>query len=445
MQIVLFNQSKINKISLLEVLKLCYFVVGLTSFLFLFVSCQTYTKQNQQMREEMYDNNLQAANQTLDSSDVGSQTRNFALFHMEKGMLLYLLEQYQQSSVMWIKADKHLDDLYTTSISKTAESFAINDSMSDYEGEVHERLLLPIFTSIGFFANNNLNNAQVMIRRAYDISKNLQQENSGKNLFKYDAFTHYFSGMVYESKNDWDNAIVEYRLAFENIKNENTTEAQVQKKEIFKSLGRLAQYRNRTDILNFIRKENPDLKWESQSEMLSQGEVFIIYEAGKSPIKEAEDIYIPIGNSISKISFPKYTTLPYISHYADILVDNNLAKRTVIMENIGQMAQQALADRKVRDIAKMTARIAAKSVLANKLGDENPYAGIAASLFNIFSEVADTRSWTSLPDSISVARVLVPVDKDLELVIKPQFGVPKKISVKLHPGEKKLFRFRTFN
>lgn len=415
------------------------------------VSCQTYTSENASMRQEMYSGKLEKAIKTLDKSSIATQDRNYALFRMEKGMLLYLDKQYDQAIKLWLQADKRLDDLYTTSITRTASSYVINDSMSDYEGEAHERVLLPIFSSIAFFANNNLDNSQVMIRRTYDLTNNLQNENAGKNTFKYDAFSHYFAGLVYEAKNNWDNAIVEYKLALKNLSaNDNSTNinnvtTRAEKNEILKSLGRVAEFRNRKDILNEIKKEKADITWHKQENLLKKSELYIIYECGKSPIKVPEDIMIPTGKTVARISFPKYETLSYSSHYADIYINNNLADRTVTMESIGLMASQALTDRRIKDIAKMTARVIAKDLVAKKLNEENPFAGLAADLFSVATEVADTRGWTTLPDTIQIARIPIEANKETSVEIRPQLGIPQKFSVTLTPGEKKLYRFRTFD
>ena len=356
------------------------------------VSCQTYTSENSSIREQMYANNIPKAMKTLDDSSIASQDRNYALFRMEKGMLLYLNKQYDPAIQLWLQADRRLDNLYTTSISRTAASFVINDSMSDYDGEAHERVLLPIFSSIAFLASNNISNALVMIRRTYDVTNALQNENEGKNTFKYDAFSHYFAGLVYEDKSDWDNAIVEYRLALTNISaGGKSNEDSEKKNEILKALGRIAEYRKRSDILDLVKKEGPHITWQKQENLLSKGEVYIIYESGKSPIKVADDIVIPTGKTIARISFPKYKDLSYNCHYADISVAGKIIHRTVVMEDIGKMAQEALADRRIRDIAKMAARVIAKDLLARKLNDENPLAGLAADLFNVATEVADTR------------------------------------------------------
>lgn len=430
-------------------IKLKYGKLFLFSFFALLaVSCQTYTSQNAAMREEMYADNIPQAIKTLDDSSIATEDRNYVLFRMEKGMLLYIDKQYDLAIKMWLQADNRIDALYTTSISRTASSFVINDSMSDYEGEAHERLLLPIFSSMAFFTNNNIENAQVMIRRAYDVTNILQSENEGKNTFKYDAFSHYFGGLVYETRQDWDNAIVEYRLALDNLSkdedvNKNPTSSQ--KMEILKSLGRLAEYRNREQIVKQIKKEFPNITWIKEQSLLNKGEVYIVYECGKSPIKVPENIVVPTGKTIVRISFPKYKNLPYASHYADIFVKNKLTHKTVVMENIGKMAYEALSDRRVRDIAKMAARVISKDLVARKLNDENPFAGLAADIFNVATEVADTRSWTTLPDTIQVARIPVEADQATEIEIRPQVGAVKKFSVTLHPGEKKLYRFRTFN
>ena len=417
-------------------------IISILLFVVFFTSCQTYTTQNSKMRDQMYANNTSEAIKTLDNSSISTEDRNYVLFRMEKGMLLYLDKHYDEAVKLWTQADTKLDDLYTTSISRTANSFLINDSMSDYNGEAHERILLPIFSSMAFFANNNINNAQVMIRRTYDVMNTLQDQKNGERTLKYETFSHYFSGLVYESKNNWDNALVEYRLALNNISESGKLEGKI---EILKALGRIAEYKNRNDILNGIKKEKLNITWESQKNLMNKGEVYIIYESGKSPIKVAEDIIIPTGKTVVKISFPKYKDLNYSSRYADIYVDNKLSGRTIVMENIGQMAKEALTERRVRDIARMSARVIAKDLVARKLNEENPYVGLAANLFNSAVEVADTRSWTTLPDTIQIARIPIEANKQVEITIVPPIGEQLKYSVMLNPGEKKFYRFRTYN
>ncbi len=410
-------------------------------------ACQSYTQENQKIRNDLYARNFKEASIKLDESSLAKEGRNYSLFGMEKGMLLYLQGEYPNATKQWIQSDRKLEDLYTTSISKTTASFIVNDSMSDYTGEAHEKILLPIFSSIAFFAANDQNNSLVMIRRTYDIKKSLEADNEGANLFKYDAFSYYFSAMVYETKNDWDNAIVEYRNALKNIQSEQQQKGNFKDAEnqILKDLGRLAEYRNRNDILNDIRKVNPGLTWQKHNDLLKKGEVYIIYESGNSPIKMAKDIVVPTDRTVVRISFPEYRDIPYKSRYAEVYIDDRSAGKTVVMEDIGKMAKQALEDRRVRDIAKIAARVIAKDLAARKLGNENPLAGLAANVFSVITETADTRSWTTLPDTIQVLRVPLTPNKDINLILKPEYGTSLNYKLKLAAGEKKLIRFRTFN
>jgi uncharacterized protein len=423
--------------------KLILILLSITSI----TACQSYTQENQKIRNDLYEGKFKEATTKLDESSIATEGRNYSLFGMEKGMLLYLQGEYPDATKNWMQSDRKLDDLYTTSISKTTASFIVNDSMSDYTGEAHERVLLPIFSSIAFFANNDQNNSLVMIRRTYDIKKALEADNEGDNLFKYDAFSHYFSAMVYETKNDWDNAIVEYRNALKNIQNNQAQKGNFKSAEnqILRDLGRLAEYRNRNDILSDIRKTNSSLTWEKHEDLLKKGEAYIIYESGNSPIKTAKDIIVPTGKTVVRISFPEYKDIPYKSRYSDVYIDERSAGRTVVMEDIGKMAKQALEDRRFRDIAKIAARVIAKDLAARKLGDENPLAGLAANVFSVVTETADTRSWSTLPDTIQVLRVPLTPNKDIKLAIKPEFGSSINYTLKLAPGEKKLIRFRTFN
>ena len=406
-------------------------------------SCATYTAQNSDVRDDMYSGNFNSAIEKLDNSSLATQDRNYALFRMEKGMLLYLNNDFKDAVPLWNQADAKLDSLYTTSISSTAASFVINDSMSDYEGEAHERVLLPIFSSMAFFADNNLNNAQVMVRRTYDVLSTLHNNDEGKDNFKYDAYSHYFSALIYEAKKDWDSAIVEYKNALNNIDGQNSNESERQ--EIIKSLGRIAEYRNRKEILLDIKRKYPNVTWMKQLDLLNEGEVYFVYESGKSPIKVPEDIVVPAGKTVVRISFPTFKEIPYTSHYADVYIGDKFFERTVKMEDIGKMAEQALSDRRVRDIAKMAARVIAKDAAAKKLNDENPFAGLAANIFNVATEVADTRSWTSLPDTIQIARIPVPPGKPFQFSVRPEGSLAKSFMVVLQPGEKKLIRLRTFN
>jgi hypothetical protein len=412
-------------------------------FLFFFTGCQTYTQSQQSMQKEFANAQWSAALQALEKSGLGTEERNYVLYRMEKGMIEYVSESYAEPITLWDEASRKIDDLYTVSISKTATSFMTNDTVTDYRGEAHEWVLLPIFSAIDFFAQNNINDSAVMIRRTWEVLDNLKSENEGKNTFKYDAFSYYFAGMVFEAQRDWDSALVSYQNARSNLGNQMSAPGHAQE-AIVKAMGRLAEYRKRSDLLTDLKKTNPSVKWESQEKFNQMGEVYVIHEVGLSPIKVAKDFFIPGGGDrILRISFPDYRDVRYVTTSSRVSLNGSFVGQPILMENIGQMARQALEDRRLWDFAKIAARAVAKDAAAQELGEKSPLLGVAANVFGIATEVADTRSWTTLPDNIQVLRVLVPPNVDNTIEVKPLLLPAQKWSVNLRPGEKKLIRLRT--
>ena len=414
-------------------------------FFILCTSCATYTKANEEMRQAVYRGDIPSAIAKLESTDLKDEKNNYALYRMEKGMLTYLNNNYKESIPLWVDADKHLDDLYTLSLSKTAASFLVNDSVTDYEGESHERMLIPIFSSVAFLADGNKENAAVMIRRANEVFNVIQDSNSKEknSKFKYDAFSYYFAGVVFETRQEWDNAIISYRKSLENSEKLFRNGQQSQSSQLIaSSLLRLAKMRNRNDLLTqySIYLESP----YSQKIDKNYGVVYIILESGRVPIKVEKEYIIPINNQIERISFPVYEDVSYSSHYCDVNLDGNYAGRTVVLENIGEMAKKSLEDRRVRDFAKMTARLIAKHILTEKLAEKNQWLGLAGQVYSAVSETADTRSWTTLPDTLQVLPVVMAAHQPHTLNFRPQNGGETSVKIQVNPGEIKIYRFRTY-
>ncbi len=217
------------------------------SSLLLLTSCQTYTTQNKLMRNNLYTGNINQSIKDLDKSDLKTESRNIALYNMEKGMLLYLNGDYETAVKSWVKADKKLEELYTKSITKTAATYTINDELNDYTGETHERILLPLFSSIAFMAEGNSQNATTMIRRTYDLVLFLNSQHKAPSP-ENDYFTHYFSAVIFEYTGQWDSALVELRKSIDDLYKLKANKKNINvaaETEILQTAGRIASYYHR--------------------------------------------------------------------------------------------------------------------------------------------------------------------------------------------------------
>lgn len=409
-------------------------------------ACASYTDSAKNIRLSLYSGEADKALDELDKSDVAKRDRDKVLYHMERGMILYTMNRYQDAAAEWGKARDKIDELYTVSVSSQAAALAISESYSEYEGEEHEQLLVTTFTAMAYFANNEPQKAIVEARKSYEVLNALNKKDE-KGKFSRDAFTHLLAGWIYETRREWDAAIVEYRNALEAAAaNSSWSHAASIKLPIAQALASVAELRNRSEILTQLKKEYPGLQWNKQVELREKGEVFVIYEAGKSPLKVPADVTLPVQGNIVRVSFPAYKDLPYSSHTAEVFLNNESVGKTTVAQDIGALAKQALADRRVRDTVRMVARVIAKDQAARAVGKNmGPLAQLAANIAGAATETADTRAWTFLPDTLQVLRIPVAAQIDNRIVIKPIGGKPFEVMLNLKPGEKRFVRYRTFN
>jgi uncharacterized protein len=125
---------------------------------------------------------------------------------------------------------------------------------------------------------------------------------------------------------------------------------------------------------------------------------------------------------------PKYVDVPDPVLAMRVRVDGAIVARTEILDDVNAIARENLARRIGWIIARSVSRAAARGVASgvggyqlnkNAGGTTAFFVGLGASLFSIFVEQADLRSWLTLPRNFQVARAVVPAgtrDVRLELL-----------------------------
>ncbi|MEN9811243.1 MAG: hypothetical protein RLZZ488_2810 [Pseudomonadota bacterium] len=409
----------------------------------LLIGCATYTDQTAAVRNKLVHGQSQEALETLEKSPIATRKRDEVLFRMERGMLHYLGGDYEKAVKDWEKSFYRSEELYTLSISKTAASLAVSEDLTDYEGEEHERVLIPIFSSLSFFAMGNLGAALVEIRRAYNLISKLKLDTDNKSP-RIDGFPFFVSGLLYESNANWDAAIIEYRKALKFYRTDQWPRHNVDRL-VADSLWRVAEFRGRSEITRELEDSGFQKPKDTLRERMSQGEVILVFESGQSPIKVARDYPIDHSTGIVNISFPAYQAITRSNPSVRISCDGKECERTSKASDVAVLAERALEHRRLKDIAKMTARLivkqGSKEAARKHFGE---LGGIAVMLANAATERADTRSWTLLPENIQIARVVVPPDQTIKLSVDAQNIIEGGAwSVKVPVGKKKLLRVRS--
>jgi len=81
--------------------------------------------------------------------------------------------------------------------------------------------------------------------------------------------------------------------------------------------------------------------------------------------------------------------------------------RPAAISDLDAQARQELADRYPGIFLRQILRLVTKYQVQQRLEKENPWAGLAAQVFNLITDRADTRSWSTLPATVAVDHAAV--------------------------------------
>ncbi|MCX6131089.1 MAG: hypothetical protein NTX25_18785 [Proteobacteria bacterium] len=387
---------------------------GLSHFILLGLSfwltaCASYTDEVKDVIHSYRSGQYQQALKKLDESSLKDQTRNRLLFTLERAMILDREGQRDESRKLLIKADKYVDELYTTSISKTAASFLYNDAATDYPGEDYEKVAIHTMLAHSYLEEGQLNEARV---EAAKINSRLNEINgfyeTNKNRYKEDAYARYLAGMIYEALGEYDSAIVDYKSALRIYEGDYNKIFGVPAPEhLVEALYHLYLRRNRNDDAKELksRYKLPESKLDSK---IPYGEIVVLHEVSGISPKERKEFILPIGKEIIRFSFPVIAHVKRNFGRTGVKLDDETTESADIVQNHDAIARETLEDRRGRILAKSAARLILKSQMTQKAEKEwGPLGWLAGNLYGALTETADTRSWNLLPAAIEVSRIQV--------------------------------------
>ncbi len=409
--------------------------------LLLLTACASYTDDVRLVQQSFRAGQYDLALKKLDESGLKEQTRNRLLYLLERAMILDRQGQREESRQLLMKADKVVDELYTTSVSKVAASFVFNDAAQDYPGEDYEKVAIHMMLAHSFIEDGQLKDARVEAAR---INTRLNEINSayedGKSRYKEDAYARYLAGIIYESLGEADAAIVDYRSALKLYDGEyNKVFATRAPDHLITALYRLLVKRNRSDEAKEI-KARYQLQGPKIDSREPFGEIVVLHEVGQIASKERAEFVIPWGKEIIRFSFPVIKRVRTSYGRTGIKIDEEKSENADMAQNLDIIARETLEDRRGRILAKSAARLILKSQMTQKAEKELGAIGwLAGNIYGAVTETADTRSWVLLPSAIEVSRVQVkPGNYDLTIFNDGKTSRIRKVRVK--PGEIEIIR-----
>ncbi|MBP9689664.1 MAG: hypothetical protein KBE91_08645 [Bacteroidia bacterium] len=406
--------------------------------LFLLSACATYYQKNMELMENIYAGNFNKALKTIDEGKLKKQKRNKLLYHLNKGTLLFMNNQPVESNSAFQQADFFVED-YQKNIGLKAASFLTNASIQTYEGENFEKVLIHYYTTLNYLQLGLLDEALVECKRMEIKLTKITDYYKGKNKYQNDAFVYLLTGIVYDAQNDFNNAFIAYRNAYNIYKdvyavNLNTavpaqlkedlirtalkigfTQEANQYKEEFKLQNlTLDNFKNKSSFVAFWNNGFGPVKdqWSINFTIIpgANGWVnFTNWDLGLSfPFYAGEDSKSISSLKVMRVAFPKYISRNPVHKNAKISIDSiGLSTNFEVAEFVDKIAYQSLQDRMLKEMGEALIRLAIKQVAAAQLRKENDALGSVLSIVNAATEQADTRNWQTLPYTISYTRLNV--------------------------------------
>ncbi len=406
---------------------------------FFIMACATYYQKNEKLMSAIYNGRLDNAEEILNDPKLEKNKRNILLYYLNKGTVLWMSGKSSESNKYFQLADYYIED-FQKNYTASAISFLSNPNIEPYNGEGFEQILLHYYATLNYIDLGLLDDALVECKRMQQKLIKITDFYNGKNKYKRDAFAHLLMGIIYDAQNDYNNAFIAYRNAYEIYRDDyqkmlGTNIPQQLKKDLVRTA-------YLTGFYDEAQKYEEEFQLKYQPESKENGSLVFFWNNGMGPIKDQWSInfaVVPQGNgwvnfvnldlnisfpfyvgdekdknNLSKlkfvrVAFPKYVTRNPLYSKGIISCDSLSINSTFdVAEDINAIAYRSLDDRMARELGEALLRLALKQASEEALRKESEGLGAALSIVNALSEQADTRNWQLLPYSINYTRISVP-------------------------------------
>ncbi len=429
-----------------------------------------YSQQMNGVKQAQQQGNFQQAISLLPtrSPDNG----NYSLGLLEKARLEYLAQNNKQSRQDFAQTYELVQQNQQAAkieLSRGIENIAAvmsNDNAIRYDIPLYEQSMFNSYQALNYLAQQDLSGALVEVRRANQVQERALKANASsidatkksiadekfsmdslsqqypsmnraigkvKNGFQ-NAYTFYLSGLLYEAGNQKNDAYIDYKKALEIYPDNHYLQQDV---------WRLANTLQMTNDINLFRDSfaRTITNKNTFASNNTQGEVVIIIENGIVGAKQEVSLSLPIYTRhndmrLYSVALPRYqnklTVYPPLT-----LTYQGKSYQAEEIVRLQSLAAKQLQDQLpiivTRQITRLIAKEEIRQTLVKKGGD---LGNIFANIYNIATEKADTRSWSTLPDSIHILRLnLSTGTHTLNININ---GVSQQIEVLINQNKKTL-------
>jgi uncharacterized protein len=360
--------------------------------------CATYTDWVGHMEADISRGQPDKALEVLEKHASGKKDE--VLYLLNRATLLRMAGDYEGSNAAFEAAKAMISRLSAISVSEQGSALTVNDMMRSYTGDYYEQVLIHVFEAMNYLALNRPDDARV---EALQLDVKLKQHGDDSNY--EDGFARYLTGIIYEDLGEWDDAMIAYRQAYDAYRRYPEQLHMPVPQQLKRDLIRLADKVGLDDEAKRYR-ETFDIKSVDQIPG-HDGEVVFVLNTGLAPLKRSIEIRaVTESGQLVTVSMPAYEERRPTVTAARVSVDGDTGT-TDLMENVDSLAMDALEKQKPQILARAIARAVIKTRTSKEVDSRNDALGLVVNLANTITDRADTRSWSTLPNRICLARLPV--------------------------------------
>ena len=425
--------------------RLLPFVVLMAAVGLLTTGCQTYQQKNKVIVYWRQGDVPKAQAEATKEADANANGKDAIVWRLEQGATLRALGKYQESNKAFDLAQDRMDDYEQkakVSISRETGSLLSNQANLPYEGRSYDGIMLNTYEALNYLALGEPDKARPELIRAYQRQQDAVQENSKRIEKTREEAAQNKNSALFEKAEQDPRFKAEVQNSLLSINGVKVYADYVNPFTVYldglyfmayaTSYSDLERARNSFErVASFVGYDEYAKQDLAQVNALINGKTltpttYVIFETGCAPVRDQIRIDIPIlVYRVSYVGAAFPTLVPQGNYFPELtVVANGTSYQTKTVADMdGIIALDFKNELPVVIIKTIAATVtkATASYFANAaVGQQDETAGFLMQLltagYQMAVNIADTRTWTTLPKEFQVCRFPTPPDGKVELL-----------------------------
>ena len=398
--------------------------------------CASHASRLADVRESLVAGNFEEAFERFEKKGG----KDDDLLHLlERGYLLHVNRQWAESNEVFDRAELRAEELYTESLSRQAAALLTSDLIIPFRARPYELQMVPYYRALNYLELGQLDEALVEARKAdFELAQyGLEGEDDG--TVQHNGFLHYFTGLLYESAGEANDAVVSFRNAVRHYDQREEALGVSPPDWLLEDYYAAARHLGMYSEAGELESRDPGVAERARAH--NDNNLVLLLESGWVPQLESVDITLPIFDTkdaddpwevaslyvdefgpaiytyrhgrlsldhVLRFAFPIQAEVGSpVTHCEVILPDGSVVRADRAL-NLAAVSRDDFGRRMPGILLKTVARAVAKELARKGAKREGEVLGWVVNAINLATEQADTRSWFLLPGRIDVAKAYLP-------------------------------------